>query len=244
MSSDTHRYTFELPPPAKRLGLETGQHIQIGFHFRDRLVVRPYTPVRPVVPGEEDGTFDLVIKTYYPDDNQPGGTMSNVMDCLRDGEEIEVKGPSGGIRYRGNGRFIIDEKEYTFNNVSLVLGGSGITPGYQVIAKILKDESDKTKIRVIDANKTENDILLRDDFGDFEKRYNDRFEIVHVLERPGDGWKGPKGFVNEDIIRSHAFEPADSNIALLCGPPMMIQKAVLPALKRWGYEEDKNLFGF
>lgn len=206
--------------------------------------MRPYTPVRPVIPDEEDGTFDLIVKTYYPDVNQPGGTMSNILDCLRPDEEIEVKGPSGSIRYRGNGRFVIDDRQYDFDNISMILAGSGITPGYQVIAKILQDSADTTRIKVIDVNKTENDILMRADFEDFEMHYHGRFEIVHVLARPSEAWNGLRGFVNEDIIKQNAFEPADKNIALLCGPPMMIQKAVLPAMKRWGYEEDKNLFGF
>lgn len=33
-------------------------------------------------------------------------------------------------------------------------------------------------------------------------------------------------------------------MALLCGPPTMIQKAVLPALKEIGYKEGENLLGF
>lgn len=244
LSEDTHRYTFGLPAPARKLGLATGQHVQVGFHFEDRLVVRPYTPVRPVLHGEDDGSFDLVVKTYYPDENQPGGTMSNILDCLREGEEIEVKGPSGEIRYCGTGRFTVDDKSYTFSNVSLILGGSGVTPGYQVIARILQEGDDKTKIKVIDANKAESDILMRDELDEFSKNYKDQFEIVHVLSHPGDGWKGLKGHVNEDIIRKYAFEPDEKSVALLCGPPTMIQKAVLPALKDWGYEEDNNLFGF
>lgn len=92
LSEDTRRYTFSLPPEAKKLHLGTCQHLQLGFHFNDRLVVRPYTPTRPVFEKEEDGTFDLVVKTYAPDQSQPGGTMSNILDCLREGEEIEVKG--------------------------------------------------------------------------------------------------------------------------------------------------------
>lgn len=244
LSEDTHRYTFGLPPPAKKLGLKTGQHVQVGFHFKDRLIVRPYTPVRPIIKSEDDGTFDLVVKTYFPDENQPGGTLSNILDCLREGQEIEVKGPSGELQYRGNGRFTVDDKEYKFDNVSLVLGGSGITPGYQVIARILKNKDDKTKVKVIDANKTEGDILMSGDFDEFSKSHKDQFDIVHVLAEPGDRWKGLKGLVNEDIIQKHAFEPGENSVALLCGPPTMIQKVVLPALKDWGYEEDKNLFGF
>lgn len=244
VSPDTNRYTFGLPPPAKRLGLEIGQHFQIGFHFTDRLIVRTYTPVRPIMDGEDDGTFDLVVKTYYPDENQPGGTLSNIMDCLQIGQEIEVKGPAGEIRYRGNGRFIMDGAPFKFDNITLILGGSGVTPGYQVISRILREKDDHTKLKVIDANNTQADILLRDDFDEFSRKYPDQFEIVHVLACPDEQWTGLKGFVTKEIIQQHAFEPGEKNVALLCGPPVMIQKAVLPALKDWGYEEDKNVFGF
>ncbi|RMZ37292.1 hypothetical protein AFCA_004374 [Aspergillus flavus] len=244
LSQDTQRYTFGLSPPATKLGLETGQHIQIGFHFKDSLVFRPYTPVRPVLDKEEDGTFDLVVKTYFPDENQPGGTMSNILDCLQKGEEVEVKGPSGAIRYQGHGCFSVDDKTYTFDKVSLILGGSGVTPGYQIIARVLEDKTDKTKLRVIDANKSEDDILLKRELEQLSKEHGNQFEIVHVLSHPGDGWGGLKGHVNEDIIKKHAFEPSDRTVALLCGPPTMIQKAVLPVLQAWGYDEDKNLFGF
>jgi nitrate reductase (NAD(P)H) len=183
LSEDTSRYTFGLPPPTKKLGLGSGQHVQVGFHFQDRLVVRPYTPVRPVIESEDDGTFDLVVKTYFPDANQPGDTMSNILDCLRQGEEIEVKGPSGELQYQGGGRFVIDGREHRFTNVSLILGGSGVTPGYQIIARILEDQEDNTKIKVIDSNKSEADILMSGDFDKFAKNHGDQFEIVHVLSR-------------------------------------------------------------
>ncbi|CAI7566087.1 unnamed protein product [Penicillium palitans] len=249
LSEDTRRYTFVLPAYTEKLGLGTCQHLQLGFHFSDRLVVRPYTPTRPVFEREEDGTFDLVVKTYAPDQSQPGGTMSNILDCLRPGEEIEIKGPSGEIRYMGQGKFMIDNKEYHFRNVSLVLGGSGITPGYQLISRILraKDqgiEEDKTNLKVINANKTEDDILLRDELDRFAEEDPDQFKITHVLSNPNDNWRGEKGHVSKDILKKYAFGPEKDNLVLLCGPPAMIQKAVLPALREIGYKEDENLFGF
>lgn len=227
----------------------TGQHLQLGFHFDDRLVIRPYTPTRPVFRNEGDGTFDLVIKTYFPGQSEPGGTMSNILDCLRPGEEIEVKGPTGEIKYMGQGKFVIDEKERHFRNVSLVLGGSGITPGYQLIARILraKDQGegeDHTKLKVIDANKTEGDILLRSELDRLAKDHPDQFEITHVLSQPGEDWKGEKGHVTKESLGKYIFGPEEGNVALLCGPPTMIQKAVLPALEEIGYKEDQNLFGF
>ncbi|KAK2789694.1 hypothetical protein FQN53_001450 [Emmonsiellopsis sp. PD_33] len=252
ISEDTRLYTFALPPGTKSLGLETCQHVQLGFHFNDKLVIRQYTPIRPIFESEADGTFKLAVKTYFPDGKQPGGTMSNILDCLRENEEVEVKGPTGEIKYFGNGQFKIDGKEHKFDNVTLILGGSGITPGYQLIARILQSHAiaggkkDPTKIRVIDANKTEDDILLIDELNQFAKEHPDQFSIVHVIAQPKRELQQGmvKGLVNREVIRQHGFKPGKGNVALLCGPLGLIKFAALPNLKEWGYQEDVDLFGF
>lgn len=85
-------YTFELPRKEDGspgvLGLPVGRHIQISVHFKDQAVLRSYTPTRPVLPSEEDGTFDLLVKTYLPSTDSPfppGGTVSNYLDCMKEG---------------------------------------------------------------------------------------------------------------------------------------------------------------
>ncbi|EAS29271.3 nitrate reductase [Coccidioides immitis RS] len=246
ISEDTQSYKFALPEGAKSLGLHTGEHIQIGFHFLDRMVTRSYTPVRPILEEEKDGTFDLVVKSYFPSKDMPGGTISNILHELRPGEEIEIKGPMGEIHYLGHGKLRVDGKTLQFQNISLVLGGSAITPGWQLIKDILKSENphDNTKIVLVDANKTEGDILLRDEMEKLMKEHPDQFKINHILSDPGKIWKGDTGFVTEDYLKTHCYPPADGNVALICGPPAMIAKAVLPALKNWGYREEENLFGF
>ncbi|KAL2831391.1 hypothetical protein BDW59DRAFT_157819 [Aspergillus cavernicola] len=122
--------------------------------------------------------------------------MSNILNCVREGEEIEVKGPSRKILYLGNGQFLVDDNEYTFDNVSFIPGGSGVTPGYQMIARILQSApEDKTKIRAIYANKSEAEILLRDNLNKFTAGHKDQFSITHVLYHPSDEWKGLKGYI-------------------------------------------------
>lgn len=244
LSKDTRSYTFDLPDSKKALGLGTCQHIQLGFHLKDRMLIRSYTPTRPILQSEEDGTFELVVKTYFPDNNQPGGAMSNILDCMPIGEEIEIRGPTGEIEYLGNGKFIVEGKDMSFQRVTLVLGGSGITPGYQLIVSILETKGDKTQIAVIDANKSENDILLKDELMELQKRHEAQFHIEHVLSHPSEEWKGKKGHVNAEVIREVGFQPGEGSVALLCGPPTMIQKAALPALRDWGYVEERNCFGF
>ncbi|TKA33896.1 hypothetical protein B0A49_13852 [Cryomyces minteri] len=160
------------------------------------------------------------------------------------GEEIEIRGPTGDIVYNGNGMFVIEGKQMTFEKVNLVLGGSGITPGYALIARVLLSAGDKTELRVVDANKTEGDILLHESLDEFEKDHGEQLKVTHVLSHPSEKWKGKKGHVNADILKEALFAPGEDTVVFLCGPPTMIQKAVLPALRDWGFTEEKNVFGF
>lgn len=210
------------------------------------MLIRSYTPTRPITSEQDDGTFDLVVKTYFPDSKQPGGAMSNILDCMPIGEEIEIRGPTGEITYEGNGKFVIEGKEMHFSKVSLVLGGSGLTPGYALIARILSDTKDKTQIRVIDANKSEADILLKEEMDKYAKQHKEQFHICHVLSHPTEEWKGKKGHVDKDIIKESLWAPDEGkeSVVFLCGPPGMIQKAALPALREWGFVEERDCFGF
>jgi nitrate reductase (NAD(P)H) len=259
ISDDTRVYTFELPDGKPDLGLGTCQHVQLGFHLKDRMLIRSYTPTKPLLPDPKNkgagdasdkgvcdgfGTFELTVKTYFPTSAQPGGAMSNILDCMPIGEEIEIRGPTGEIVYNVNGSFTISGKEYTFNKINLVLGGSGITPGYSLIARALLSSDDKTRICIVDANKSEKDILLKEELDNFEKNSNGRLRVTHVLSHPSDQWKGKKGHVNAAIIKESLFEPGEKTGVFLCGPPAMIQKVALPALKDWGFKEDENVFGF
>nr|POF18611.1 nitrate reductase [nadh] 1 [Quercus suber] len=265
ISEDTRRYTFDLPNGMENVGLGTCQHIQLGFHLKDKMLIRSYTPTKPLLPrasekkGTADdpnseiqslrdgqGTFELVVKTYFPSSAQPGGAMSNILDCMPLGEEIEIRGPTGEITYNGQGHFTITDEEHTFKRINLVLGGSGLTPGYALIARALLGKDENVELRVVDANKSEKDILLHEELDRFEQDSQGRLKVAHVLSHPSEEWKGLKGHVNEEILKSHLFPPDDDGqtACFLCGPPAMIQKAALPALRDWGFEDDKNIFGF
>lgn len=254
ISQHSRTYIFQLPDGKPYLGIGTCQHVQFGFHMQDRMLIRPYTPTRPIFPRESginasedlidgNGTLELTVKTYFPDDKQPGGALSNILDTMAIGEEIEIRGPTGDIIYLGHGKFNIYGEEKMFRRVSLVLGGTGLTPGYSLIARVCLTPDDDTELTVIDANKSEEDILLRKHLESFEKEGKGQLKIAHVLSHPSDQWRGLKGHVTEDIVKEHLFPPMEENLVLLCGPPAMMQKAALPALEDWGYVHDLNMFG-
>ena len=248
LSAVTFKYTFQYKEKGsdKKLGLGTCQHIEFGIHMLDKMLVRAYTPTRPILENEDDGTFELVLKTYFPDENQPGGAFSNLLYKLELGETVSVSGPSGDIIYKDSGKFNIEGKDRSFSKVNLILGGSGVTPGYQLLHRVLECKGDRTQIRVVDANKSEADILLKDEMDEMTKKHSDQFKVTHVVSHPKDPdhWAGETGHVNADILKKSCFAPGDDVVSLLCGPPAMIQKAVLPALVDWGFKEDENLYGF
>ncbi|GJW64132.1 gypsy type transposase [Tanacetum coccineum] len=67
-------------------------------------------------------------------------------------------------------------------------GGTGITVIYQVMQTILKDPEDDTKMYVVYANWTEDDILLRNELDAWAEKYQDRVK-VSIRE----GWKYSEG---------------------------------------------------
>ncbi|KZT29931.1 hypothetical protein NEOLEDRAFT_1153772 [Neolentinus lepideus HHB14362 ss-1] len=254
LSHDTRRYTFVLPAEEGekvKVGLPIGNHLAIGVHFKDRMVVRPYTPTRPIFASEDDGTFDLVVKSYFPDEKgkfPPGGTVGNYLDCLEEGEQIDVKGPMGEIIYYGKGKFTSDGKEFQFSKINLLAGGSGITPHYQLIHAIILDETDDTKLRLVYCNNSEDDILLFEDLNGLAERSKGQLEIWHILSHPRneEDWKktGGTGHFDENVMKERMFEPADDCCVFVCGPPGLVEKAGKPSLEKWGFKDAESMFGW
>jgi cytochrome-b5 reductase len=104
------------------------------------------------------------------------------------------------------------------SQLSMIAGGTGITPMIQIIRSVLKNPSDPTTITLIYANVNEEDILLRDDLEELHNAHGIKFKIIYVLNNPPPGWKGGVGFVTKDHMKEHFPNPSSSNSKILiCG---------------------------
>ena len=124
-------------------------------------IARKYTPTTLDC---DVGYFDLVVKIYrggvldrFPD----GGKMSQYLESIKVGDELQVQGPLGHIQYLGRGKWKYGGSIKSKKNVGMIAGGSGVTPMLQVIQAVIKDKEDTTKLSLLYANKTEEDILVR-----------------------------------------------------------------------------------
>lgn len=166
------------------LGLPIGQHIT--FKARDsegKDFFRPYTPTTD---DDTPGHVDFVIKVY------PEGKMSQHLDKMEVGQTMLFKGPKGRYTYETGSLDAIGDRlntvldllngmvscslivsyheqvQYKIDNMcvaatGMLAGGTGVTPMYQVANAILKNPTDKTKITLLFANVSADDILIEEE---------------------------------------------------------------------------------
>jgi len=241
LSHDTRLFRFELPSPQHCLGLPIGQHIYLSARVSGSLVVRPYTPTSS---DEDLGHMDLVVKVYQANVHPKfpeGGKMTQYLESLALGDTIDVRGPSGLLEYVGKGEFNIkaDKKSAAdvtrVRRVSMIAGGTGITPMLQLIRAVFRDNSDTTaELSLLFANQSD-DILLRKELEEIQEEFPARFKLWYTVDRPSEGWTYSSGFINAEMIEKALFPPSGDNLVVLCGPPPMINFACLPNLDKLGY---------
>merc|ERR1712025_175499 len=141
-------------------------------------------------------------------------------------------GPTGAIEYLGQGAFKFG-RTIVVKHVGMMAGGSGITPMLQIVKASLANKGDSTKFSLIYANKTEDDILVKDLLDAAVKESNGRFNVTYTLDYPPSGWKGKTGFITQEMIKGCLPAPSPEVLVLMCGPPPMIeaQKKNLDALE-------------
>jgi len=233
VTRDTVLLRFGLPSSQHVLGLPVGNYILLQAWVNGEMLVRPYTPIR----DSTGGRVELLVKVY------PEGKMSRYLDSLKIGESIEGRGPFGRIQYNGRGTFVIDGEQRTYSNVGLICGGSGLTPAYRVLRAALEDPADRTQFRLLYANRTPQDILLRDELDAWARDHPDRFQVWYTVDEPAPPgaaaaaaeWGGEVGYVTPAMVRAFTPPPGPGAAVFMCGPPIMLYTWARPAVLAAGH---------
>ena len=119
--------------------------------------------------------------------------MTQYLEAMNIGDAIDFRGPNGLLIYEGSGNFAIrkdkksDPESKKVKKVSMIAGGSGITPMLQVIAAVFADSNDNTELALLYANQSEGDILVRQELEAYQKEYPNQFKLWYTLDRPEQG---------------------------------------------------------
>jgi len=240
LTHNVKRYRFALPSEHHVTGLTVASCLLVMANIDGKAEIRPYTPTST---PEEKGYFDLMIKVY------PTGKMSQHIDHLKVGDCLLVKGPLLKFKYEPNSK----------KELGLIAGGTGFTPMYQLIRKVLDNPDDKTKISMIYANVTPDDIMLKSELDRLQSEHPERLQVHYTVDRVLDGqsWNQDVGYVTADMITKYLPNATNGEDVWLgvCGPPPFMkllsgekpkpteQGELSGLLKNLGYTE-KNVFKF
>ena len=178
---------------------------------------------------------------YLPTDEYPlGGKMSVGFHQLMVDDAVELKGPLGSFVWNGNGSATWRGVTRQVKHLGLICAGSGesphsdadsilnhvsliwlegITPILQVIRSVLEDEEDEeTTLWLLDSNRTEQDILCRDELLTFAERKGRMKAHFTLSKSPNEGWTFSTGRINDDMMRMHLPPSSQPDtLILICG---------------------------
>jgi nitrate reductase (NAD(P)H) len=252
LSRDVRLLRFALPSPDHTLGLPVGKHVLVCATINGKPCMRAYTPTSA---PDSAGHFDLLVKVYFSNEHTDfptGGVMTQHLDSLPVNSVIDVKGPRGHVEYAGRGTFLLNggRTRRHVRRLAMVAGGSGITPMYQVIQAVMRDQpEDATEMHLVYANRTEDDIMLRGELDRWAAERPDRLKVWYVVgkvKRLEERWEYGVGHITAAVLRDHLPEGGDDGdtLALVCGPPPMVQLAVTPNLQKMKYDASSSVVIF
>ena len=126
--------------------------------------------------------------------------VTNEIRKLRPADHLILNDIFGAIAYKGEGVFIA--------------GGAGVTPFISII-RSLEQRNELGNNKLLFANKTESDIILKDEF---DRLLGKNFVNILSEERVR---RHAFGMITEDFIRSYVTD--FTKPFYVCGPPPMIE---------------------
>jgi cytochrome-b5 reductase len=142
----------------------------------------------------------------------PDGKQSTHLHSLQPGDSLLFAVPIPGYKYVPN----------KHPHVTLIAGGAGITPMYQLIQGILNNPEDKTNMTLVFGINTDADALFQEEFEAFKKQFPGRLNVVYTVSAPIEGSPFRKGYVSKELLKEVAPGPdvKDTKV-FVCGPPPM-----------------------
>jgi cytochrome-b5 reductase len=195
-------------------------------------VIRPYTPIST---NAQVGSFDLLVKNYGEQ-----GRMSTHLCTMKEGDMISFKHIEFNVKIQA---------PFPHKKISMLVGGTGITPMVQALHAILGDSASDTEAIMIYGSRESTDILGMDLLNSWIEK-SQRFSVHHILshEPEDSAWTGARGFISKEVLEKHLPPPEDKeSIIFICGPPPMYNalcgprdvKELSGVLHEMGYSADQ-----
>ena len=204
-----------LEPPAWP-GHRAGQHVDVRLTAEDGYQAeRSYS----IASAPEDEYLVLTVERL--DD---GEVSPYLVDELRPGDELELRGPIGGY-------FVWEEA--LGGPLLLLAGGSGVVPLRSILRHRSAVES-TVPVRLLYSSKSLDEVIYRDELDRLAA--DDGIDVRFTLTREQpEGWQGYRRRIDEDLLREIAWPPGERPLVYVCGPTAFVEVAAT-GLVQLGHE--------
>jgi ferredoxin-NADP reductase len=143
-----------------------------------------------------------------------GEVSPYIVDELRPGDELELRGPIGG--------YFVWEARFG-GPLLLVAGGSGVAP-LRAILRHHRAIRNTTPIRLLYSARTFADVIYREELMMMRTDGVTDIRVTLTRERP-EGWDGYTGRINADLLGDVAWSPSERPPVYVCGPTAFVETA-------------------
>jgi ferredoxin-NADP reductase len=197
-------------------GHRAGQHVDVRLTAEDGYQAeRSYS----IASSPENG-LELTVERL-----EDGEVSPYLVDELRPGDGLELRGPIGGY-------FVWEAGDV--RPVLLVAGGSGVVPLMAMIRhRFAADGS--APMRLLYSSRTIDDVIYREELEQIEAR-GAGVEIVHTLTRAQPkGWTGYSRRIDAELLQEVAWPVDQRPVVFVCGATRFVEAAA-EALVGLGYD--------
>ena len=183
-------------------GHRAGQHVDVRLTAEDGYQAqRSYS----IASAPEDDHLELTVERL--DD---GEVSPYLVDELRPGDELELRGPIGGY-------FVWEES--LGGPLLLVGGGSGVVPLRAVVRHHAATES-SVPVRLLYSARALDDVIYHDELA----RVGVDVRFTLTREWP-EGWSGYRGRIDAKLLEEVAWPPGERPLVYVCGPTGFVELA-------------------
>ena len=202
-------WTVKLAPPKGERCYDylPGQFHFLTFHRGRNLPVEEHHWTISSSPSEMD-TISSTIKEL--------GDFTATIGQTKPGDTATAHGAFGRFSYVLHQ----DERDLVF-----IAGSIGITPLMSMLRHMCDTQS-TISVLLLYGNRSEEDIVFRQELSEIEAGGSPRLKVVHVLSKPTESWCGETGRIDGQKIQEFCGRNLREKAYYICGPPAMISATI------------------
>jgi ferredoxin-NADP reductase len=192
--------------PPEWPGHRAGQHVDVRLTAEDGYQAqRSYS----IASAPEDGYLVLTVEWL-----EDGEVSPYLVDELRAGDELELRGPIGGY-------FVWEEP--LGGPLFLVGAGSGVVP----LRSMLRHHAaigSKVPVRLLYSARALDDVIYRDELARLAAHEEVDIRFTLTRESP-EGWRGYRRRIDRELLEDVSWPREERPLVYICGPTGFVETA-------------------